>query len=78
LNFFIWPVILVGTFLTYNDAVRIGAGRLSNKEKTFSINTWNPITWGLIVLILFPLSLPIYLHNRNIIATTINSSELSK
>jgi len=69
LNFFIWPVIIVGTVLTYNDVVKIGTGNQTYKEKTFDVKTWSPITWALIVLILYPFSLPLYIHYRNVLST---------
>ena len=66
-KYLVWPVTIIGTYLTYNDAVKIRAGSKSNKEKTFNIETWSPITWTIIVFILYPFSLPYYIYKRNVI-----------
>lgn len=63
-KYFVWPVLIIGTVLTYNDAIKIEAGSKSNKEKTFNTETWSPLTWALIVLILYPFTLPYYIHKR--------------
>ena len=67
IKYLIWPVIVFGSYLTYNDAVKIRAGSKSNKEKTFDTESWYPITWALIVFILYPFSLPYYIYKRNVI-----------
>jgi hypothetical protein len=58
------PVAPIGAILTYYDAKKICGNRNSFKDKTFDIKTWSPLTWALIVFLLFPLSLLFYIYKR--------------
>ena len=58
-------IIVIGSAIAvYYDAETIGAGRKTGEESTSSIVSWTPMTWGLLVLLLWILMLPMYLIYR--------------
>jgi glucan phosphoethanolaminetransferase (alkaline phosphatase superfamily) len=58
-------IIVIGSAIAvYYDAETIGAGRKTGEESTSSIVSWTPMTWGLLVLLLWIIMLPMYLIYR--------------
>jgi hypothetical protein len=64
INYFFAPIGFVAALFTYDDIKSISGNRVFFQERLFETKTWNPLTWALMVLILFPVSLPIYLYKR--------------
>lgn len=65
---FISPIILliiviISAIMVHSDAKSIGAGKQSNKETMESIS-WSPLSWAILVLLLWILILPFYLIKR--------------
>lgn len=58
-------IIVIGSAIAvYYDAEKIGAGRKTGQESTSSIVSWTPMTWGLLVMLLWIIMLPMYLIYR--------------
>jgi len=59
-------IVIISAIAVYYDAKAIGAGMHSNKE-TMETITWSPLSWALIVLLLWIIGLPLYLIKRKVI-----------
>ena len=59
-------IVIISTIAVYYDAKAIGAGTHSNKE-TMETITWSPLSWALIVLLLWIIGLPLYLIKRKVV-----------
>ncbi|WP_422149049.1 double zinc ribbon domain-containing protein [Methanoregula sp.] len=74
-------IVIISAIAVYYDAKAIGAGgqsqngSMNNEESTFSTYTWSPLSWGLIVLLLWIIGLPLYLiKRRELFTLNINGS----
>jgi len=67
---FLVLIVIISAIAVYYDAKAIGAGghsqngSMNNEESTFSTYTWSPLSWGLVVLLLWIIGLPLYLIKR--------------
>jgi predicted amidophosphoribosyltransferase len=59
-------LVIVSAIAVYYDAkaIKAGAGAQYSNESTMDILSWNPVSWGLIVLLLWIIGLPLYLYKR--------------
>jgi len=68
-GFFINPligiaVVVMSAYAVYQDAKELRTGSFSAKVEPFRTVTWRPSDWGLMVLIVWILGLPLYLVHR--------------
>jgi hypothetical protein len=57
-------IILLSTPLVYKDAKKIDAGEAYSEQRTFRALTWTPMSWGILVFIIWIIFFPIYLFKR--------------
>lgn len=57
-------IILLSAQLVYLDARKIEAGKAYPHQRTLRALTWTPISWGVLVLLLWIILFPYYLHKR--------------
>ena len=64
----VFPIVIISAIAVYGDAKSIGAGTYAPKEKESS-RTWRAGSWGLLVLLLWIIGMPLYLVRREEIFT---------
>ncbi len=57
-------IILLSAQLVYLDARKIEAGKAYPHQRTFRALTWTPVSWGILVLFIWIILFPYYLHKR--------------
>ncbi|HII98559.1 MAG TPA: DUF4352 domain-containing protein [Methanoregula sp.] len=68
-GFFINPligiaIVVLSAYAVYQDAKELRTGSFSAKVEPFRTVTWRPAGWGLIVLVVWIVGLPLYLVHR--------------
>lgn len=64
LELLILIIIILSTPLAYRDAKNIDAGEAYSEQRTFRSLTWTPVSWGILVFILWIIFFPVYLYKR--------------
>jgi hypothetical protein len=64
LELLILIIILLSAPLVYKDAKKIDAGEAYSEQRTFRSLTWTPMSWGILVFIIWIIFFPIYLYKR--------------
>lgn len=57
-------IVIASAIAVYYDAKAIRAGEQVTTELTMNTNSWTPLSWGLLVLLLWIIALPLYLYKR--------------
>ncbi len=57
-------IIIISAPLVYIDAKKIDAGEAFSEQRTFRAITWTPVSWGVLVFIIWIIFFPIYLFMR--------------
>jgi hypothetical protein len=57
-------IVIASAIAVYYDAKAIRAGEKITDESTMNTHSWSPLSWGLIVLLLWIIGLPLYLFKR--------------
>ena len=64
INFYVGMImVIISAAAVYSDAKSIGAGTRFEKEFMNTLS-WDPFSWGLIVLLLWIIGFPLYLIKR--------------
>jgi DNA-directed RNA polymerase subunit RPC12/RpoP len=68
LSIFVPPLLIIiviaSAIAVYYDAKTIRAGEQTIEEATMNTHSWSPLSWGLMVLFLWIIGLPLYLFKR--------------
>jgi hypothetical protein len=57
-------IIILSAPLVYKDAKKIDAGEAYPEQRTLRAMTWTPISWGILVFIIWVIFFPVYLFKR--------------
>jgi hypothetical protein len=64
LELLILIIIILSAPLVYKDAKKIDAGEAYSEQRTFRSLTWTPMSWGILVFIIWIIFFPVYLFKR--------------
>jgi len=64
LELLILIIIILSAPLVYRDAKKIDAGEAYSEQRTFRSLTWTPVSWGILVFIIWIIFFPVYLYKR--------------
>ncbi len=64
LELLILIIIILSAPLVYRDAKNIDAGEAYSEQRTFRSLTWTPLSWGILVFIIWIIFFPVYLYKR--------------
>jgi len=57
-------MVLMSAAAVYYDGVAINAGKSAQKQDWGKLETWNPVSWGVLTFLIWILFLPLYLYKR--------------
>lgn len=64
LELLILIIIILSAPLVYVDSKKIDAGEAYSEQRTFRSLTWTPMSWGILVFIIWIIFFPVYLFKR--------------